>query len=409
MDQEKDPLDSLRRLAEEELGEQEPTADAARLIHELRVHQLELEMQNEELRQAQALLEESRTKYSDLYDFAPVGYLTLDQSGGIIRANLTAATLLGVERGRLVGRLFPLLLKPADRKVLRDHLAQVFQSRERRRQELRLAAAGRSLTLLLDSLYVQEAAGRQLCRTTLTDITELKKSQEALKESELRLRHLTAEMLNAQELERQRISRDLHEELGQPLMALKMQLNAVKKKWRQQEAVEDLNGALDIIIGITETVRSISQGLRPSIIEVLGLTAALRRLLQDFEKYHHLRISQDLEDIDGLFAPEAQIAIYRILQESLTNIGRHAQATRVAVRIQKLGEKVSFVIEDDGKGFDLGEILSRDPKEQGLGLTAMEERVHMLGGRLSVSSQKGRGTRISFVIPVDAPLAQKPE
>jgi two-component system CheB/CheR fusion protein len=125
--------------------------------------------------------------------------------------------------------------------------------------------------------------------------------------------------------------------------------------------------------------------------------------------HHNLRISQDGDNLDGLFSPGVQIAIYRIFQECLTNIGRHAQAARVAVRIQKLGDKVSFVIEDDGKGFDLGEILSRDLKEQGLGLTAMEERVHMLGGALAVSSQPDRGTRISFVIPVETTLTRKPE
>ena len=118
----------MRQRAEAEIKAEtlEPEAmsqeECIRLIHELRVHQIELEMQNEELRQAQAQLAESRDKYADLYDFAPVGYLTLDERGLIVEANLTAAALLGMERGRLLGLSFPLFLVEADRPVFRQLL-----------------------------------------------------------------------------------------------------------------------------------------------------------------------------------------------------------------------------------------------------------------------------------------------
>ena len=149
-------------------------AQAASLIHELRVHQIELEMQNEELRLSQARLEESRSKYADLYDFAPVGYLTLDGQDRIVEANLTAATLLGVERSKLLNRFFPHFLTDADRQVFRQLLNNGLNQRERRGEFHLKDGHGDLRVMLLDILFLQDAEGHERRRISLTDITELK-------------------------------------------------------------------------------------------------------------------------------------------------------------------------------------------------------------------------------------------
>jgi PAS domain S-box-containing protein len=190
-------LTDLRRRAEDKLQEKGKVLppeslsqpEAARLIHELRVHQMELEMQNEELRQAQVRLEETSHKYSDLYDFAPVGYLTLDERGVIQEANLTACTYLGLERIKLLGRHFPELLPKPDRRDFRRLLASPVKFTERQ-GEFYLQGDGKLRPLLLNMLFLKDAAGLERRRVTLTDVTELKKAHEDLKKSHEDLRHL---------------------------------------------------------------------------------------------------------------------------------------------------------------------------------------------------------------------------
>jgi PAS domain S-box-containing protein len=182
------------RLAAEDISPEELSPDqAARLIHELRVHQIELEMQNDELRRSQALLEESRTKYADLYDFAPVGYLTLDPRGKIVEANLTAATLLGVERSKLLNRFFPRFLVEADRRAFRQLLNNSLNQTERRGEFHLQDGDGDVRIMLLDILLLTDAEGREQRRINLTDITELKRTQEELRLHQEDLEELVAQ------------------------------------------------------------------------------------------------------------------------------------------------------------------------------------------------------------------------
>jgi PAS domain S-box-containing protein len=393
----------LRQRAEEQLQAEAATAEelsptaAGRLIHELRVHQIELEMQNEELRQAQVRLEESRSKYADLYDFAPVGYLTLDERGKILEANLTAATILRMERSLLLGRFFPLFLVESERGNFRQFLIGLNQREQQ--EELHLQDTnGNVRTMLLDILSFQDTEGREHRRLTLTDITKLKKTQEALEESQEKLRQLNARLLAVQELERQRISRDLHDDLGQSLMVLKMQLNAVKRSFKRgQQAWDDFDLAIDSVNEIADQVRIITRTLRPSVLENLGLGKALAQLLADFEKYQKIQVSREMDDVSDLLSPEAQIMVYRIFQECLTNAARHGKATSMQVRLKKDDGAVCIICTDNGIGLD----LSDAGRNQGLGLAAMEERVRLLQGSFEIISEKGKGTRITITLPPD--------
>jgi two-component system NtrC family sensor kinase len=196
----------LRRLAKERSGESAIGTDRTmreqdyqRLVHELQVHQIELEMQNEELRMAEAQLGESLAKYSDLYDFAPVGYVTSNRDGLILEANLTFAGQLGIERGRLIDTPLWLYAAPPDRGRLRSHLDQVFKTNERRACELRLQkTGGRKRYIQLDSIRVLNADGAELCRTSITDISIRKEAEEEVgkvhEELERRVEERTAEL-----------------------------------------------------------------------------------------------------------------------------------------------------------------------------------------------------------------------
>jgi PAS domain S-box-containing protein len=147
------------------------------------VHQIELEMQNDMLREALAELLESNSRYTDLYDFAPVGYLTIDEKSIILEANLTLARQLETERGSLIGRLFPNFIAPDEKRVFRSHLAGIFKNQARQSLEARLIAQGNGgeFPALLELMFVETAQGRKQCRISVIDISERRKAEEAVK------------------------------------------------------------------------------------------------------------------------------------------------------------------------------------------------------------------------------------
>jgi signal transduction histidine kinase len=230
----------------------------------------------------------------------------------------------------------------------------------------------------------------------VTDITERKGAEEML-------RHLSSQLLTIQEQERKRISGELHDELGQALAVLKIQQAFIEKNLREDQAElkEQCKQNVTYVDQIIENVRRLSRDLSPYILEYLGLTATLKRLMINFMKNYNIKVAFDIVDIDPFFAKENQIIIYRIFQESFNNIRKHAQAKNVSVEVQEGEDVIHFTIGDDGKGFDSKEMLARHPLEKGLGLAIIGERVRMLGGSLDLWSQEGKGARISFSIPIE--------
>jgi len=188
-------LEKLRRESEKRLLERAsaiegmPAEDVNRLVHELEVHQIELEMQNEELRQARLDLEAARDKFVDLYDFAPVGYFSMSDRGLILSANLTAATMLGMERGKLAGRRFSQFINKDDQDVFYLHRQKLFKTKTKQVCELKISKKdGTEIYAQLDSSPVKDAAGNcSAIRSSLSDITERKQAEQALTVSKLEL------------------------------------------------------------------------------------------------------------------------------------------------------------------------------------------------------------------------------
>ena len=235
-----------------------------------------------------------------------------------------------------------------------------------------------------------------LCKLVIIrDITDRKRAETALRQSEKQL-------LTAQETERKRISRELHDELGQALMVMKLRFNFVEKNLlkHQSELKQECEYGLQYIDEVIENVRRLSRDLSPSILEDFGLSAALRWLINNFAKSHTIKVTLDIIDIDSLLPQDSHVIVYRIIQEALTNIGKHSQAKSVSIAINKEGSTVSFSMEDDGVGFDARQAITGDPAEKGLGLETMKGRARMLGGVLDIWSQEGKGTRITLSIPI---------
>jgi PAS domain S-box-containing protein len=236
----------------------------------------------------------------------------------------------------------------------------------------------------------------------LGKVVERANAERTLKESKEKLHHLSANLLKAHENERRRIAYGLHDELGQDLALIKMQLGAIQK-WIPpdlSQAAHLCDQAGEILNRVVEKARRISRGLTPTILKDLGLTAALGWLIGDFAQQADVRVNKELADINDLFDDEAQIIIYRIFQEALHNIAKHARADQVWVSVKRNRQAVAVSIRDNGIGFDRQEVARRSWPEKGLGLTTIEERARILGGPFNRFSQKGKGTRVELRIPI---------
>jgi len=354
---------------------------------------------------AEQKLRESNERFAAVFENAAIGIAVADAQGRILATNPSFQEMLGYHTNELLAKTFPEITHPED---LAQNL-ELFQEmmtgkREGFQLEKRyLRKNGEYFWARVTVSSIKDTKGQPLYSIAMVeDITLRKQAQEKMEESERNLRYLTAQLLTAQERERQRISRDLHDDLGQSLVALKLQLQAIEREepanlteLRQKVATQTA-----FIDDIVNNIRRLCMDLRPTTLDVLGLIVALKRLFKEFSALYGIKFSLDLDDVRDLLSPQAQIIIYRIFQESLTNIAKYAQATRATVTIKRENDTVFFTVQDNGKGFDLEQVRTRSVRKRGLGLTAMEERVRMLGGTLEMQSQKGVGTRISFKIPV---------
>jgi PAS domain S-box-containing protein len=238
--------------------------------------------------------------------------------------------------------------------------------------------------------------------TIAIDVTDRQRAEEALKRSEKRLRHLADQLLTAQEKERKRLAAELHDELGHALLFLKLSLSSMAKVLlpEQEDLKLQIQEKLVFINKTIERVRRLYHDLSPWGLEDLGLNRALHNLLRDFNSMQSgINWQVDLPNLEGLFAPPVQTIIFRIVQEALTNIGKHANADNVLIAAAREDHQVSFVVQDNGKGFLVAETLAASKPTRGIGLIAIEERLKMIGGSLEIWSQEESGTRITFTVP----------
>ena len=232
---------------------------------------------------------------------------------------------------------------------------------------------------------------------------ELEAMANELRKSEKRLHRLSSDLFSVQENERRRISLELHDELGQSMAALKMQVGSIARRLGNvptEEMKDVCNDMRDNINQIIENVRRLARDLSPVVLDDLGLQAAIEYLVNNFSKIYGIVIKFRYTDINHLFDEDSQRIIYRILQEALNNIGKHAQANNVSLIIEETDQAVRFTIRDDGKGFNVQKTLDQRGTEKGMGLEAMSERVRILGGKINIVSRPGIDTTVTFTAPI---------
>jgi signal transduction histidine kinase len=223
------------------------------------------------------------------------------------------------------------------------------------------------------------------------DISELKAGQQRLEDSGAQLRALTIQREETREDERKRIARELHDELGQRLTALRLDISRLRLRFGQEnpallEQVLEMVASVDATIHV---VRNVAARLRPAVLD-MGIVSALEWLTADFGKRSEINCALLIPQTDIILDDSQSTVIFRIVQESLTNIMRHAQAKNVRISLSRGDDSYLLVIQDDGKGFD----PCARPKIGSFGLLGIQERVLMLGGEFSIESSPGKGVKL---------------
>jgi PAS domain S-box-containing protein len=233
---------------------------------------------------------------------------------------------------------------------------------------------------------------------TVQDITERKIQEEKLRNSTEQLRNLSAHLHTVREQERTSIAREIHDELGQALTALKMDISWLGSKYRDNELLlEKTKTMINLINSTIRTVKRISSELRPVVLDDLGLVAAIEWQAEEFQKRTGIECELHFDPEDMLLERAVSTTIFRILQEALTNVIRHAEATKVKIRLEEKGGEIVLSVEDNGKG--ISEKQKNDPHS--FGLIGIRERVHFFGGKARIKGFQDRGTTLTITIPLE--------
>ena len=401
----------LRDAAEAELARapmsETPARTTPEIVHELQVHQIELEMQNESLRQAQVALEESRDRYLDLFEFAPVGYLTLSREGQIAAINLTGATMLGSERGKLLARRFANFLTEEDQGSWNRFFIAAWRQDGKQSGELTLRRQdGTLLPVSLTSLRVGSGEAAPTLNITLTDIAERRQAVRELQDANSRLEHLAAEqaahlrelareLTRAEQRERDRLYEQLHDEMQPLLVAARLSLSSLGSGTPQAACLGVAAEACQHISQGIQVARSLSLQLSPPLIRERGLNPALESLCRWVKQNHglevDLRSGPDTEPDDVA----VRLLCFNAVRELLVNVAKHAGAAEVNLTLVRGDhDSLRIMVTDRGRGFEPASIMI------GSGLAGIARRLEMFGGSLKVSSQPGQGTEVTLSAPL---------
>jgi PAS domain S-box-containing protein len=502
--------------------------ETRKILHELEVHQIELERQNEELLQSQSGLEASRTRYFELYDLAPVGYCTISEKGLILESNLTAAKLLGITRAALTRQPIFRFIHKEDQDIYYLHWKQLVETGAPQECDLRMVTnVGTHFWAHLTTTAGQDADGNSMSRIVINDITDRKLAEEALlkseemhrkilqtamdgfwiadtkghllevndaycrmsgynkaellamsisdleaiepsaavaahmkkieaqgedifetshrrkdgsiidlevsvqwkrvdggqmvafhrditkrKQADEKIHQLYHLLIQAQESERHLISYELHESIAQNLSVLKINTDTLYNhpSMTSPELREKLMASSSLISQSIEDIRNLAYDLRLPGLDEMGLVKALEIYCEEVSEKSKVKIDFRSAGMSAIDLPrKTEIQIFRLIQEGLSNIHKHADADHVTIRLMGSSPNILLRIEDNGRGFDVEQqdLLFSDSIK--MGINSMKERVSLLQGQMNIQSQSMKGTKISIKIPISGNRSGKPE
>jgi len=352
-----------------------------------------------------AALQEAEERFRGIFEHAAEGIVIADATGNIVLCNKAFCGLIGYAKQELISRHLSVLIHPDDRT---QNLELVQEVLERKRvsfsvENRYITKSGNPIWVQKNVTLVSDDQNHPIYFVVLvTDISQRRQAETVLREREAQLRALSAKLLQVQEEERRLIARDLHDDVTQRLAALTLELHEMRQYAADTGCdpsvvshVKDLGTSVE---RLTTDVQQLAHHLHPSILEHVGLEAAVREHVDEFAVRTGLATEVLARDIPKEVSLDQATCLYRVLQESLQNVRKHANASNVLIRLLGTNRGVGICVHDDGRGFEHSESSIRRP---GLGLTSMAERVWSLKGTFRVRTRQDDGTEIHAWVPLE--------
>jgi len=385
------------RLAETLAARAASAIENARLFEQSQRYVAELEKRIAERKRAEVALRESEERYRELFENAKDAIYVHDLEGTYIRINRAAEELSGYSREEIVGHDFTEFIAQEYIKLVRQQFCAKLVKEGQTSYEVDVIAKdGRRVPVEVSSRAIYENGVLVGVQGMARDITERKLAQDTLQ-------MFSRQLIEAQEDERRRISRELHDQIGQILTAVKMNLYTVQEFCKMPEAGTYVRDNIEAVDEALRLVRDLSVDLRPPMLDDLGLVTALNWYVHRYSKRTGLNVEViiDLPDHNERFSRERETACFRIAQEALSNIARHAQANHVQVQLAKDENTLVLTVKDDGVGFNVESLRKRARRAATLGLVSMQERAHAAGGSVDIDSARSRGTEVRLTLPLE--------
>jgi len=346
----------------------------------------------------QQQLEKEKELSDYIINSLPGVFYFYDYTGKFLRWNKRFEEVTGYTWEE-VSKMHPLdFFEGEDKEYIRTRIAEVFEKGISDAEALFKTKSGKKIPYYFTGALLN-VEGTPCLLGTGIDITARKEAEEKINSSYTQIRQLTEYLQNIREQERTHIAREIHDELGQQLTVLKMDISWLARKLSSTdtEVKNRIESLLEIVDNMVRTIRKISSELRPSMLDDLGLVPALEWHSQEFERRTGIKtvFTSDLSDLN--LSPAVATSLFRIYQESLTNVARHSEATCVDAALKMEKQNILMSINDNGKGFTVTGIESKKT----LGILGMRERALMMGGEYKISSTPGKGTQIEVVVPVN--------
>jgi two-component system, NarL family, sensor histidine kinase UhpB len=336
-------------------------------------------------------------------DLALLGTFEWDLVKDQIQADEHMLRILGEPAGTPIGSF-----DEAMQYIYPDDLPKVLewtrsmQESTRHTRQYRIVRADGTIRWVASRTHIQYDTQGKPTRLlgVLQDINDLKIAEQELRASSERLQHLSRQLLATQEAERRSIARELHDEIGQGLTAAIISLQIALQNPASAVVASDVQDSLKLLETTLRQVRNMSVDLRPAILDDLGLASALKWYIDRVARRSGVKIHLVLDPLPAQLPPELATVCFRVVQEALTNVVRHARASRVDVAVKRVGQMLHLSIRDDGAGFDVAAARQHAQSGGSLGMLSMEERVTLVGGTFTVAAATGRGTRIDAALPL---------